>query len=152
MLTPRSGGVALLARRPLQASDRLVPGGGCLGDAPVLLQGELRGYSGEEEEYQGRTRDVPVPLDERGQEVDHERAGESGQQDPALVPPRPPGSPHGVTYQRDYEADEGNEGEDAGLGTLLEVEVVDLLGALGIGSLLEPDVLEGPSPRPEIGR
>src|SRR5215204_4871285 len=41
-----------------------------LGDVPILPAGKLRGYGSEEEEKQGRTRDVPVPLEDRGHEVD----------------------------------------------------------------------------------
>src|SRR5829696_8210485 len=37
-----------------------------LGDAPVLPAGKLRGYGSQKEEKQGRTRDVPVPLEGRG--------------------------------------------------------------------------------------
>src|ERR671911_131091 len=117
-----------------------------LGGAPVLPAGKLRGYGSEKEEKQGRTRDVPVPLEDRGYEVDRERGDEPGQQEPAL-PPSPPGGPRGEADERDHEADERQEGEYAGLGALLEVQVVDLLDVPGLGPVLEPGELEGPGPR-----
>src|SRR5918994_4114542 len=117
-----------------------------LGGAPVLPAGKLRGYCSEKEEKQGRTRDVPVPLEDRGYEVDCERGDEPGQQEPTL-PPSPPGGPRGEADERDHEADERQEGEHAGLGALLEVQVVDLLDVPGLGPVLEPGVLEGPGPR-----
>ena len=52
--------------------------------APVLLRGELHGDGGEDKEEERRGREVPVPLERRGDEVDHERGEEPGQQEPAF--------------------------------------------------------------------
>src|ERR671916_2003102 len=89
-----------------------------------------------------------MPLERRGDEVDDERGAEPGEKEPAFpLRARRPGAPHRVADEDGHKAEEGQEGEQAGLGALFEIHVVDLLDPLEPWSVLQPRVLEGPCPR-----
>src|ERR671921_1921003 len=89
-----------------------------------------------------------MPLERRGDEVDDERRAEPGEKEPAFpLQPRPPGGPPRVADEDSHKAEEGQEGEQARLGALLEIHVVDLFDPLESWPVLQPRVLEGPCPR-----
>src|SRR5215211_2279303 len=102
--------------RSTDATDAAAPGGlvagsgAHFGGTPVLSGGELHGYGREDKEEQRRSRDVPVPLEDRGDQVDDERGHEPREQEPALpVLPGAPGGPRGVAHERGGEAGERQE-------------------------------------------
>src|SRR5215213_6072356 len=123
-------------------------GAGSLGGTPVLPRGELHCDGGEDKEEERRSREVPMPLERRRDEVDHERGAQPGQKKPAVAlrTRLPDGSPC-VADEDHHKPKEGQKGEQAGLGALLEIQVVDLSDALESRSVLQPRVLEGPCPR-----
>src|ERR671920_2494901 len=57
------------------------------------------------------------------------------------------GGPPRVADEDSHKAEEGQEGEQACLGALLEIHVVDLFDPLESWPVLQPRVLEGPCPR-----
>src|SRR5215211_1622146 len=102
-----------------------------LGGPPIFPGGILYGDGGEDEEEERRGREVPMPLERRGDEVDDERGAEPGQKEPAFpLQARPPGGPPRVADEDGHKTEEGQEGEQAGLGALLEIHVVDLFDPL----------------------
>src|SRR5918995_2376418 len=93
-----------------------------------------------------------MPLERRGDEVDHERGAQSGKKEPAIpLRTRPPDGSSRIADEDRNKPEHGQEGEQAGLGALLEIHVVDLFDALEPGSVLQPRVLESPSPRAREG-
>src|SRR5215210_8827002 len=89
-----------------------------------------------------------MPLERRGDEVDDERGAEPGEKEPAFpLQARPPGGPPRVADEDSHKTEEGQKGEQAGLGALLEIHVVDLFDPLEPRPVLQPRVLEGPGPR-----
>src|SRR5215212_1492169 len=89
-----------------------------------------------------------MPLERRGDEVDYERRAQPGQKEPAFsLRVRPPDGSPGVADEDCHKPKQGQKGEQAGLGALLEIHVVDLFDALEPRSVLQPRVLEGPRPR-----
>src|SRR5829696_7684580 len=129
-----------------------LPVGGYLGGAPVLPGGELHSDGGEDKEEKRRGGEVPVPLERRGDQIDHERGAQSSQKEPALsLRIRPPDGSSRVADEDRHKGEQGQKSEQSGLGALLEIHVVDLFDALEVRSALQPRVLEGPRPRTRQG-